>query len=115
MTFMTLMTAMTLTTIYSLGFYDLMPMPKTSITLSTIPDSTPPLPCVFDLEDGRASSIQSGLPPLVIIYDLGPFPGEQDSSLKIAGILLVCQTRRHWNRRPSSLADNPNFGLFGPL
>ena len=44
---------------------------------------------------------------------LETFPEEQDF-LQRYQRTLVCWTCRNWNRHPLSLADNPNFGLFGP-
>ena len=45
---------------------------------------------------------------------LGTFPEEWDFSLKIAGVYHRW-TRHHWNRRLSTLADNPDFSLFSLL
>ena len=44
---------------------------------------------------------------------LETFPEEQDFLWRYQHT-LVCRTHRNRNRRPSSMADNPDLGLFGP-
>ena len=76
-------------------------------------DSTPPLPRIFYLGDGRESSIWSGLSPLPFVFGLRNIPRRTRLLSEDFKRTLARWTCRHWNRRLLSLADNPDFGLFG--
>ena len=70
------------------------------------------LPSHLPLEDGRLSSIQSGSPSLTLRL----WPWERSQKNKTSSedwTYFRDWTRRHWNHRLSSIADNPDLGLSG--
>ena len=104
----------TLTITYFMIFilYDFMPMPR-------LPPSPSPSRYLATSSPRLQSRRWEGVSYLVqfaflcpLSLALGTFPEERDFSLKITSV-YCCWTHRHWNCQLSSLADNPDFGLFG--
>ena len=94
--------------------YDFMTMP-----------GLPPSPSPPRLYATSSSRLQSGrwegvlysvrfAFPRPFVFGLGNVPRRTGLLSEVCWCTLARWTRRHWNRRLSSLADNPNFGLFGP-